>query len=234
MAQALWGCSPGCGLPGCSASQHRAQLKFLPSHLLQSAPDPSQEMQAQVAEKQKPWLRTQPSPPFRMRPSHPTPQPPAGAYSRVPHSHPLLMHTHTHTQQARSCRVRDPHAQPRSSLSISPTRLPWTRSKLPHLCAPAASSSRGRRLRLLSTPRGRHCSADCAWPCPFCDPMATACQAPLSTFMEFSRQEHCSALPCASPGDLSDSGFEPATLSSPALAGGFFHCAPWEATTLLE
>ena len=97
MAQALWGCSPGCGLPGCSASQHRAQLKFLPSHLLQSAPDPSQEMQAQVAEKQKPWLRTQPSPPFRMTPSHPTPQPPAGAYSRVPHSHPLLMRTHTHT-----------------------------------------------------------------------------------------------------------------------------------------
>ena len=45
-------------------------------------------------------------------------------------------------------------------------------------------------------------------------------QAPLS--MGFSRQEHWSGLPCPSPGDLPDSGIEPASLMSPALAGGFF------------
>ena len=37
-------------------------------------------------------------------------------------------------------------------------------------------------------------------------------QAPLS--MEFSRQEHCSGLPCPSPGNFPDKGIEP---SSPAL-----------------
>ena len=38
-----------------------------------------------------------------------------------------------------------------------------------------------------------------------------ACQAPLS--MGFSRQEHWSGLPFPSPGDLPDSGFEPALQS---------------------
>ena len=42
-------------------------------------------------------------------------------------------------------------------------------------------------------------------------------QAPLS--MEFSKQEHCSGLPSASPGDLPDPGVK---LTSPVLAGGFF------------
>ena len=46
------------------------------------------------------------------------------------------------------------------------------------------------------------------------------CQAPLS--MEFSRQEYWSGLPCPSPGDLPDPGIEPSTLTSPALASGFF------------
>ena len=40
--------------------------------------------------------------------------------------------------------------------------------------------------------------------------------------MGFSRQERCSGLPCPSPGDLPDPGIEPASLVSPALAGGFF------------
>ena len=44
--------------------------------------------------------------------------------------------------------------------------------------------------------------------------------APL--FMEFSRQEYWSVLPFPSPGDLPNSGIEPASLMSPALAGGFF------------
>ena len=54
----------------------------------------------------------------------------------------------------------------------------------------------------------------CAAPC------TVACQAPLS--MEFSRQEYWSGLPCPSPWDLPDPGVEPGSLTSPALAGGFF------------
>ena len=39
-----------------------------------------------------------------------------------------------------------------------------------------------------------------------------------------------SGLPCSSPGDLSDPGIEPTSLSSPALAGGFFTTSStWEA-----
>ena len=45
-----------------------------------------------------------------------------------------------------------------------------------------------------------------------------ACQAPLS--MEFSRQENWSGLLCPPPGDLPKPGTEPASLTSPALAGG--------------
>ena len=52
-------------------------------------------------------------------------------------------------------------------------------------------------------------------------------QAPLS--MGFTRQEYQSGLPCSPPGDLPDSGIEPASLISTALAGGFFTSATWEA-----
>ena len=45
-------------------------------------------------------------------------------------------------------------------------------------------------------------------------------QAPLS--MGFSRQEYWSGLSCPPPGDLPNLGIEPASLMSPALAGGFF------------
>ena len=44
-------------------------------------------------------------------------------------------------------------------------------------------------------------------------------QAPPS--MRFSRQEYWSGLPCPPPGDLPDAGIKPASLVSPALAGGF-------------
>ena len=55
-----------------------------------------------------------------------------------------------------------------------------------------------------------------------------ACQAPLS--MRFPRQEYWRGLPYPSPGDLPDSGIEPTSLMSPALAGGFFTTsATWEA-----
>ena len=51
-------------------------------------------------------------------------------------------------------------------------------------------------------------------------------QAPLS--VGFSRQEYWSGLPFPSPGDLRDPGMEPVSLTSPALADGFFTTsAPW-------
>ena len=49
-------------------------------------------------------------------------------------------------------------------------------------------------------------------------------QAPLS--MGFSRQECWSGLPFPLPGDLPVSGLEPASLMSPAVAGGFFTNVP--------
>ena len=49
---------------------------------------------------------------------------------------------------------------------------------------------------------------------------AVAHQSPLS--MEFSRQEYWSGLPCLPRGDLPFSGTKPPSLTSPALAGGFF------------
>ena len=61
---------------------------------------------------------------------------------------------------------------------------------------------------------------------------AVACQAPLS--MGFSRQKYWSELPLPSPGDLPNSGIEPASLMSPVLAGGFFTTsATWEAPKVL-
>ena len=40
--------------------------------------------------------------------------------------------------------------------------------------------------------------------------------------MGFTRQEYCSGLLCTPPGDLPDPGIEPESLTSPALAYGFF------------
>ena len=54
----------------------------------------------------------------------------------------------------------------------------------------------------------------------FATPCAVVHQASLP--MEFSRQEYWSGLPFPTSGDLSDPGIEPASLVSPALAGGFF------------
>ena len=58
----------------------------------------------------------------------------------------------------------------------------------------------------------------------FVTPWTVAHQAPLS--MGFPRQEYWSGLPFPSPGDLPDSGIEPASLASPVLAGGFCTTAP--------
>ena len=58
-------------------------------------------------------------------------------------------------------------------------------------------------------------------------PCTAAHQAPLS--MEFSRQEYWSGLPCPPPGNLSNPGTEPTSLTSRALAGEFFTTsATWE------
>ena len=51
-------------------------------------------------------------------------------------------------------------------------------------------------------------------------PWTVAHQAPLS--MGSSRQEHWSGFPRPPPGDLPDAGIEPASLTPPALAGGFY------------
>ena len=51
-------------------------------------------------------------------------------------------------------------------------------------------------------------------------PWTAACQAPQS--MGFPRQEYWSELPSSPSGSLSDPGINPASLASPALAGGFF------------
>ena len=62
----------------------------------------------------------------------------------------------------------------------------------------------------------------------FATPWAVARQPPLS--LGFSRQEYWSGLPCLPPGDLPDPGIQPASVMSPALAGGFFTTTTtWEA-----
>ena len=56
------------------------------------------------------------------------------------------------------------------------------------------------------------------------DPMGY--NPPMSTSMEFSRQEYWSGLPYIPPGCLPDPGVELASLASPAPAGRFFNTAP--------
>ena len=58
-------------------------------------------------------------------------------------------------------------------------------------------------------------------------PWTVARQPPLS--MGFSRQDYWSGLPCPPPGDLPNPEIKPASLTPPALAGGFFTTsATWE------
>ena len=65
----------------------------------------------------------------------------------------------------------------------------------------------------------------------FATPWTVASQAPLS--MGFSRQESWSGLPCLPLGDLPDPGTELASLTSPAMAGGFsITSATWEALVI--
>ena len=64
-------------------------------------------------------------------------------------------------------------------------------------------------------------------------PQTIVRQAPLS--MGFPRQEYWSGLPFPPPGGLPENpGTEPASLVSPALAGGFFNTSTtWEALELV-
>ena len=55
---------------------------------------------------------------------------------------------------------------------------------------------------------------------PFATPQTVACQAHLST--DFSRKAYWNRLLFPPPGDLPGPGIKPASLASPALAGGFF------------
>ena len=67
----------------------------------------------------------------------------------------------------------------------------------------------------------------------FVAPWAITLQVPLS--VGFPRQEYWSGLPFPSPGDLPNSGIKPASLVSPALAGGFFTISTtWEAPKFLQ
>ena len=67
----------------------------------------------------------------------------------------------------------------------------------------------------------------------FATPWTVVCQAPLS--IGFSRQEYWSGLPCPPPGDLPNSGIEPVSLMTPALAGRFFTTSTtWEICTKIK
>ena len=59
-----------------------------------------------------------------------------------------------------------------------------------------------------------------------CDPID--CRPPGSSVYGISRQEYWSGLPFPTPVDLPDSGIEPRSPASPALAGAFFTTEPPE------
>ena len=65
--------------------------------------------------------------------------------------------------------------------------------------------------------------------CPtLCNPMD--CSLPSSCPWDSPGQEYWNGLPCPPPGDLPNPEIEPASLTSPTLAGGFFTTsATWEA-----
>ena len=65
------------------------------------------------------------------------------------------------------------------------------------------------------------CMHVCAQLClTVCDTLGYS--PPGSSVHGISQARYWSRLPCPSPGDLLDPGFEPVSLASPSLAGGFF------------
>ena len=105
--------------------------------------------------------------------------------------------------------------------NIVPYSVPWSHVNQP---TDSAAASEQRIYTLCS------CVFVLSHFCPvwlFVAPWTVARQAPLS--MGLSRQEYCSGLPWPSPGDLPHPGIKLASLTSPALAGGFFTTsAMWE------
>ena len=65
------------------------------------------------------------------------------------------------------------------------------------------------------------CSVTSVVSSSFVTPWMVTGQSPLS--MEFSRQEYWGGLPCHTPGDLPNTGTEPASPSSPILQADSFH-----------
>ena len=64
--------------------------------------------------------------------------------------------------------------------------------------------------------------------------MSNSWQPPSPSVHGILQQEYYTVLPCPPPGDLPDPGIEPASLMSPALAGGIFTTSPiWEASGIL-
>ena len=73
------------------------------------------------------------------------------------------------------------------------------------------------------------CMLSCFSRVRFCDLWTIACQAPLST--GFSRQDYWSGLLCPPSADLPNPGIDPTSLTSPALADGFYSTsATWKAS----
>ena len=82
------------------------------------------------------------------------------------------------------------------------------------------------------------CTRVCVLSCFICVRLCVtlrtiALQASLS--MGFSRQAYWSGLPYPPPEDLPDSGIKPVSLTSPALAAGFFTTgSTWELCTIVS
>ena len=73
-----------------------------------------------------------------------------------------------------------------------------------------------------------HACFSCVW--FFATLCTVSCQAPL--LWGFSRQKYWSGLPCPPPGNLSNLGIKPGSLTSFALAGMFFTTSTtWESPT---
>ena len=105
-------------------------------------------------------------------------------------------------------------------------QIPQTKAIQSFLCLSSAAPKPTRMDRTCCSSSDNVCCVfSCVW--LMATPWTVAQQAPLS--IEFSWQEYWSRLLFPSPGDLPNSGIEPESLVSPALAGGFFTTgAIWE------
>ena len=82
-------------------------------------------------------------------------------------------------------------------------------------------SPRNSCIRLKSSERPCVCVPSCSVVSHSVTPWTVAYRSPLP--MGFPRQEYWGVLPFPPPGDLPNPGIEPVSLTSPALAGGFFN-----------